>query len=280
VVDINGNVLSATPVSFTTTAGTLSATLVATDTNGNASTTLTTGLQAVVTATVGAQGATPGTGTGTPGTGTPGTGTGTTNPTGQASGQVTVTVAAAPTVVITPPTTPPSVGLPATFTFAVTVAQGGSAVRDVTVNWGDGDTQSLGAITGTQPVAHVYGAAGTYLIRAAVTDASGNLTTVSTAVSVVPVPRPTIIITPTPQSAPGGSNISFQIRIDVPAGIAVQSAVIDFGDGFSQSLGGASGIVTVTHPYPAGVRTYTVIVTVTDSSGQTTSGTTTVSITT
>jgi hypothetical protein len=66
----------------------------------------------------------------------------------------------------------------------------------------------------------------------------------------------------------------------VPTGVAVQSVVIDFGDGTTQSLGGASGIITLTHRYGAGVTTYTVTVTVTDSAGQTTSGTTIVSITT
>ena len=67
--------------------------------------------------------------------------------TGTASGSVTVNVTRPPTLVITAPATAPSAGLPASFTFAVTAATtNGSAIRDVTVNWGDGQSQDLGAI--------------------------------------------------------------------------------------------------------------------------------------
>ena len=55
VFDINGNALRSAPVSFTTTAGTLSSSIVSTDPDGAASTTLTTSQQATVTASVGAQ---------------------------------------------------------------------------------------------------------------------------------------------------------------------------------------------------------------------------------
>lgn len=280
VFDINGNSLRSTPVSFTTTAGTLSSSVVDADANGTASTTLTTSQQAIVTASVGAQAPTTGTGgTGTGGTGT-GTGTGT-SASGQASGSVTVNVAGAPTLLITPPSSPPSEGLPAIFTFVVTAAaQNGSAIRQVTVNWGDGESQNLGSFTGSQSIAHVFDNDGTFVVSGTVTDVAGNANTVSTSVVVIPVARPTIIVTPTPQSAPGGSTIFFQIDIRAAAGISIQNVTINFGDGRTQSLGGFTGIVTVPHQYAAGVQTYTVIVTVTDSTGQTTNGSTTVSITT
>ena len=113
-----------------------------------------------------------------------------------------------------------------------------------------------------------------------ITDAAGNVNRVSTIVTVIQAPTPTVIVTATPQSAPGGSTITFQIDIRVPSGVAITNVVINFGDSTTQSLGGATGIVTVTHAYPAGVRTYTVLVTVTDSTGQTTTGSTVVSITT
>src|SRR5581483_273529 len=102
VFDINGNALPAAPVSFSTSAGLLDQPAGTTDRNGIAATTLRTSNQATVTATVGAQGGStsPGTGAGT-GTGT-GTGTGSTT-SGQSSASVTVTVAGAPTLVITAP---------------------------------------------------------------------------------------------------------------------------------------------------------------------------------
>jgi len=56
VLDVNGNVLRQVPVSFTSSAGTLSSQLVITDLNGIAQTVLNTAQQATVTASVGAQG--------------------------------------------------------------------------------------------------------------------------------------------------------------------------------------------------------------------------------
>jgi hypothetical protein len=276
VLDINGNILTGTPVSFTTTAGSLSAPVVPTDVNGTASTLLTTGQQAVVTATVGAQG---GGGTTTPpSTGTPGTTPPATNPTGQASAQVTVTIAAAPSLVITPPTTAPSVGVPANFTFAVTVATtGGSAIRDLFIDWGDGSTENLGGVTGNAVVSHVYRAPGTYPVRATVTDASGNASTVATSVTVIPVPRPGIVVTPTPRTQTVGGNIDFEIEITMPAGIGIQNTSIQFEPNTPfLSLGGTSD-TTIRHQYSS-PGSKLVTVRVLDTTQTSTDGTTTVSI--
>src|SRR4030095_5761526 len=96
VFDINGNPLPTAPVSFSTNAGTLEA------------------LLRTVTAGVGATapGAAPPTTTTPPGSTTPPSTTPTTpTASGQASGSVTVNIAGAPTLLITPPTTPPTAGL-------------------------------------------------------------------------------------------------------------------------------------------------------------------------
>jgi PKD repeat protein len=170
------------------------------------------------------------------------------------------------------------VGLPASFTFTVTAATAnGSAVRDVIVNWGDGRTQSLGAVNGTATVSHVYSSDGTYSVSATVTDASGNSTTVSTSVTVIPVPRPTVIVTPTPQTQAVCGTINFSIQITAPSGIGIVSTSIAFGDGTSADLGGAT-FANVPHSY-SNPGTKQVIVTVKDTAQQTTQGTTTVSIT-
>jgi adhesin/invasin len=281
VIDINGNALSSAPVSFSTTAGVLSAVQVTTNASGRATTTLTTSQQATVTANVGAEAPQPT----TPAPTTPGNGT-TPTPTpttpaasGQASGSVTVTVAAVPTLVITPPTPAPSAGLPASFTFAVTVpAQNSSAVREVTVDWGDGARQNLGAVTGNAVVSHVYEAAGTYVVTGTVSDATGNTSTVSTAVTVIPVPAPTVIITFSPVPARANTQTTFTIQVTVPAGISVVNTVIDFGDGQSQNLGGLTGSSPpIPHVYTQ-VGTFTARVSVTDSTGRTTFGSTSVSV--
>src|SRR5262249_49772458 len=152
-------------------AGTLSTTAATTDASGNAVTVLRTSTKATITGTVGAQGGSSTTPPSTGGGGTTPTTPTTPSASGQSSGQVVVDIASAPTLIIKPPSTPPSAGLPASFTFVVTAAAtNGSFVRDVIVNWGDGQTQDLGALTGTATVVHTYLNAGTYPVTATLTD--------------------------------------------------------------------------------------------------------------
>ncbi len=275
VLDINGNVLPQTPVAFTTTAGTLSAALTTTDSNGVATITLTTSQQATVTASVGATAPEP-----PPATGGGG---GTTTPTtpassGQASGSVTVNVVPAPTITIDPPVSPPSAGLPAAFVITVAVPTGGSAVRDVRITWGDGGSQSLGALNGKQTVTHVYSSDGTYSISATVTDSTGNTSSVGTSVSVIPVQRPGVSVTAVPQTAVVGGTINFTIQITAAPGVGIVRTSINFGAGEETRQLGGSTSITVQKQY-ASVGPRLVTVTVVDTTGATTEGTTTVSIT-
>ena len=111
---------------------------------------------------------------------------------------------------------------------------------------------------------------------ATVLDAGGNSITVSTSVTVIPVPRPTIIITPSPVPGKVNTQTTLSIQVTLPNGISVQDLQIDFGDGQSADLGGATS-ASVPHVYTS-TGTFTVRVTVVDTSGQTTVGTTAVSI--
>jgi PKD repeat protein len=144
------------------------------------------------------------------------------------------------------------------------------------VNWGDGITQDLGAINSTATVSHVYRSAGTYTISAVLLDAVGNEVRQSTTVSVVPVQRPAVQITQTPNPGKVGTVTTLTIQVTVPTGIGVQDLTIEFGDGQRADLGGATS-AQVPHIYGA-IGTYTVTVTVTDTAGQTTIGTAVVSI--
>jgi len=275
VFDVNGSLMPSVPVTFTTTAGTLSAGVVNTDGAGVASTLLTTGQATTVTARVGVGASTTPT-TGTPSTGTPSTGTPTTTAAGQAEASVTVNIAAAPTIVITPPTTV-SVGLPAVFTIAVTVpAQNGSAIKAVSVDWGDGTATELGSVTGNAVVSHIFTETKSYAVKASATDASGNTVSVSTVVTAIAVPHPGITIQATGAGA-GTKRVNFTITITIPSGLTIQKVEIDYDNsGTFVSLGGApTGSVTTNKTY-ADNTDKTVKVRVTDSSGGITEATTVV----
>lgn len=267
VIDVNGNPLVGAPVSFTTTAGTLSSGTVATDTNGASATTLTTSTQAIVTATVGAQGSTS--------TGT-GTSTGTSTATGQASGSVTVTVSSAPSIAISAPSTAPTKGQPAFFTFTVTAAQNGSQVRDVTVNWGDGVVQSLGSFTGASSSSHVYRSDGGFLVVATVVDAAGSSNSASAAITVLPASGPTVVITP-PLSISRGlpSVFTFTVTPATGSGTTIRSLTVNWGDGTVQDLGGISGASSQAHTF-ATEGTFLVTATATDATGTSTTVSTSV----
>ena len=271
VLDVNGNALPSAPVVFTTSAGSLSATVVNTNGSGVATTLLSTTTQATVTATVGASGASGATG-----------GTGATTPTtGQTSGSVTVGVLAAPTLAITQPTSAPQAGLPAAFTFAVTAATtNGSQITNLAINWGDGTpTENKGAVTGSSVQSHVYRAAATYVITATVTDSAGNQISLQTSVTVVPLAPPTIVITQSPLPGHVGAQTNIQIQVTIPTGLALTHETIDFGDGTTADLGGGSTNITIPHQYNS-TGTFNVTVNVTDTSGTTTQGRGSVQITT
>jgi hypothetical protein len=282
VSDINGNALAFAPVAFSTTNGVVDPPLANTDSNGVATSSLRTTTTATVTASVGAQGGTGTGGGGTGGGGTGGGGTTTPSPTGQASGSVTVNVATSPTLVIAPPTTPPSAGLPGTYTFTVTIpATNGSAIKDLSVNWGDGTpTQDLGVVTSTSTQTHVYRAAGNYIISAVLVDTIGNTVTQTTQVTVIPVQRPGIQITQSPNPGHSGVPTTLTIQVTVPTGIGVQDLLVDFGDGQTADLGGTTSI-QLQHIYnaPVGGSTFTVRATVLDTSGQATVGFAVISVT-
>jgi hypothetical protein len=261
VLDINGNSLVATPVSFTTTAGTLSSNVVLTDSNGSAGSVLTTSTQATVTASVGAQG---GSSTPPPATGAPAS-------SGQASGSVVVAVAGSPTLIITVPATL-SAGVPASFTFAVTpAAANASPIRSVTVNWGDGQpVQELGAITGSNAVFHTYRSSGPYTITATVIDTFGTTVVVSSSVVVNPRPQPTVTLTGPATTPTAGTDTVFTGSVTPAAntGSVIQDVVIDYGDGTIKDLGAITGTTTLHHVFQAG-GTYTATLSATDSNGGT-----------
>jgi hypothetical protein len=114
------------------------------------------------------------------------------------------------------------------------------------------------------------------------TDSAGAVVPVSAPVTVIPAALPTIIITPSPVPGHVGAQTTISVQVIIAAGLTVTDLTIDFGDssvcGCSSvaHLGGATSAAQP-HVYTA-AGTYTVTVTVTDTTGRVTTGTAPVSI--
>lgn len=155
VTDDENRRLEGVPVTFSANAGALRDSTVVTDRNGEARTVLTATRETIVTATVGA-----------------------------VSQTLTVRVTSAPLITLSGPPTTVGAGESVTFSVGVQVGANGDPIRDVSINFGDGVTQSLGALTGTRSVSHVYSRAGTYRVEVTATDTGGVVERAATTVTV------------------------------------------------------------------------------------------------
>src|SRR5262245_30493646 len=176
VEDVSGLGLVGLPVTFTADAGTLSSGTSATDSSGVAHVTLTTTRKSTVTANVAGKTAT-----------------------------VIVDLNPRTGISITPPTTQISAGQAAVFTINVGT---GANIRNVTINWGDGDSDQIGAISAATPVQHTYGSDGTFTVTATATDANGFSESTSTIIRILPAQPPTVIL-----NAPTQASINSSVRI-------------------------------------------------------------------
>jgi hypothetical protein len=219
VFDTSGNRLNGVPVSFTSTAGSLGSSVVVTDGNGEARTTLTTTRTATVTARVGGGGE------------------------GAVEATAEITAIALPTVSVTASPAAPFAGQPVTFSITATAAEG--AIRSLSVDFGDGVVESYGQTTSVQ---HVYQSANTYTIRVTAEDTNGGRNTGSTTIVVSPAVPILASLTATPNSTTTGVVVSFAVTITQnPNNIPVSDVTFFFGDGNSRSVSS----LTTTHLYGA-----------------------------
>jgi hypothetical protein len=157
VTDEGGSPLVGVPVSFATDKGSLSPATATTDAAGNATTTLTTTGTAKVTATAGSI----------------------------TSTEATVTVNVRGLASFSASPAAASAGVPITFTVVPTT---GANLSNVIIEFGDGGTRSLGAITGQTTVTYAYRASGTYTATARALDATGESGSLSTTVIIGSLP--------------------------------------------------------------------------------------------
>lgn len=205
VEDADGNGLGGVPVSFSTTRGSLNTTNATSDSNGAVSVQLTTTQEATVTASAGGVSAT-----------------------------VTVTLKPRTTVAITAPGAA-TVGVPASF---VVTPGAGSIVTEVVVRFSDGDSQSLGSITGATQLAHVFRAPGVATVTATATDSEGQTGTASAQVPVAPLQ---VSLLASPTTVTGGTLVTFTAT--PTAGAIIERYEWDFSDGRGTVVTGPTAAV-------------------------------------
>lgn len=251
VLDPNGGSLAGIPVTFSADHGSVDPGVVTTDASGQATTTLTTSVETKVTASA-----------------------------GTATGTATVTARAAPAISLkcTPASGSGScAGVAAsdatntaTVTFDVSKATGSSALRDVTINFGDGTSQSLGTLAGgTVTVAHSYngasnGSVATYTAVVTATDLDNERTTASAIVNVTPRSALTVDLAVSQGTSVAGQGQTVSFTATVTGGTA-QSFAWDFdGDG---TIDATTSSNKTSHVYTANGR-YTATVTVQTTDGR------------
>jgi PKD repeat protein len=257
VTDAGGNALNGIPVTFTTDAGSMSESVSNTNSQGIATSILSTNRTAKVTATAGVS-----TTTTTPPTG--GTGTGTTTTTAPSSSTVTVTVNSTASITIgTPAPATPQVGQTVSFPLTYPASTtGASAIIRVDVDWGDGRRESFNSTPSA--ISHAYGSAGSFLVVVTGFDALGDTATASQSVTVTPRAQPTVTISATPSNPSVNQTVTFTISATPTTGNAITSMSIDFGDGETRNLPGNA--TTVQHVYTTS-GSKQVTATATDTSG-------------
>ena len=237
----DNNPLPGVPVSFSTTAGTLSSTTGITDQNGVAQVSLTTNRKATVTASAGA--ATP------------------------ATVDVNANPAASVTLAVSPSN--PGVGQP----VLLTVTPATDTAPEVVIDWGDGNSSSLGTVRAAQTIGHSYRSPGNYGITA-VANQDGITYQTSTAVTVAPPPSVAISVSP----SSGTTTTTFVFTVTPATANGVKDVTIDFGDGDSIDLGAINAASTVSHRYGS-AGSYSVKASETDGSGNNTTAVTVVTVT-
>ena len=234
VEDTTGNPLSGVVVEFSASRGSLSSTSATTNDAGVATVTLTSTVESVITATVGSK-----------------------------TASFTVTPATRSGLTITPPSTI-TASSPATFTIGVT---SGSGVSNVRVNWGDGASTSLGAVSSSASPQHTYSRGGTYNVTATATMSDGSTESPVSA----PVSVGEFAVTLTATGAAVGSAITFEART-APNTTNVEEYRWDFGDGTTPTR--TDGNITQ-HVFTV-ANTYVITVTVVPVTGNSRSTTVTI----
>ena len=242
VLDEAGSHLMGVPVSFSTNAGSLSATAANTDTTtGLATVQLTTNRAATVTATSGTKTAT-----------------------------VSVVVNTAPAVTFSNQSpSSPIAGQPLSFTLTPSTG----TTPTVRVDWGDGQSQNLGVLSAARVITHTFSTQGTYTISATATDDAGESNTTSQLVTIGARQVQEVTLSdPSPAEPTVGQPVLFTVTLGTATNTAIKDVTVYFGDGNTDNLGAINGATSAVHVY-SDPGAYTVRATLTDTAGASRSST-------
>ena len=236
VFDTSGNPLPGITVTFSADAGQLSAATAVSDASGVARTQLTTFQTSKVTATAGA-----------------------------ATKDVTVTVTSAPTVTVTAPDTG-TVDTPVAITVAVTsgTSTAPRQVQSLTVDFGDGTSETRTNVTGSVAFTHIYNQARGYTITATAVDVSGNTGIASDAI-VINRAIPSVTLTPSDSTPQVNQSIGFTIAATPGTGGPPIESLVAFING-ERVFSGSGSNGAFLHTFTT-TGTYLVEVQATDAAG-------------
>ncbi len=236
VRDLAGNALAGVTVGFSADAGTLSPGVATTDGNGEARTTLTSGRETTVTATVGSG-------------------------LDARTATLTLPVDVVPSVIITAPSTIVE-DQPATFILRVATTTGALPITQAQMDFGDGSSESLGALpVGDTSVTHVYRSDGTFTVTLTLTDAGGAVSTQRTVIVVTPTVPIAVTLEYAPLAPTVNQVVTFTATATAPLGVSIERYRWNFGDGTTSETTGNKRTKVYTS---AGTRKVRVVVTATN----------------
>ena len=194
--DEGGNPLAGVPVTFSTDRGTITPSTATTDANGVATATLTTTATAKIKATAGTI----------------------------SSAEVTVNVNARSLASFTADPSSANAGVPIKFTVKPSANVN---LSNVVVDFGDGSSTNLGAISADTSATHAYRSAGTYTATARATDSTGDTGSLSTTVIIGSLP---VTLSATPPNPTVNQPVTLKVE-GLPSTVQVDHYEWFFDDG-------------------------------------------------
>jgi len=154
----------------------------------------------------------------------------------------------------------PAVGQPITFDGSATKLDGVACGINCTYSWNFGDGSAEGML-----VQHIFHTAGLHTVTLTATNTRGGTSNTKSKPVSFAADATTVTVTFSPAAPVAGAQVAFIAVPKLSAGVKVEKYVWNFGDGSAEETTTAPGVA---HTFSA-ARTYVVTLTATDSLGRT-----------